>query len=172
MEIRAYIGLTYIRGLIGQNLHRVDLLFSEHSHYAFGATMSKNRYKFLHSNINFSTVEETRDVWESDRYAAFRRFWEMFNSNLSKPLMPSEYLSIDETLYPMRHQISFRQFNPKKPHKYGMLFKSLNDARFPYTYKSVPYAGEPTAGTGPYYIESTIDYVKYLVMETEKDIER
>ena len=48
-----------------------------------------------------------------------------------------------------------------------MLFKSLNDARFPYTYKSVPYAGKPTDGTGPYHIESTLDYVKYFVSETE-----
>lgn len=132
--------------------------------------MSKNRFRFLHANLNFSTVDETRDAWPSDRYAAFRRFWEIFNSNLSKPLTPSEYLSIDETLYPMRHQIAFRQFNPKKLHKYGMLFKSLNDACFPYTYKAVPYAGKPTAGTGPYYLESTIDYVKYLVKETEKDL--
>ena len=95
----------------------------------------------------------------------------MFNANLSKPLWPSAYLSIDETLYPMRHQIALRQFNPKKPHKYGLLFKSLNDARFPYTYKAVPYAGKPTEGTGLFHLESTLDYVKYLVLETEKDFD-
>ena len=71
----------------------------------------------------------------------------------------------------MRHQIAFRQYNPKKPHKYGILFKSLNDARFPYTYKSVPYAGKPRRGSGTYYLESTFEYVKYLVQETEKDID-
>ena len=56
-----------------------------------------------------------------------------------------EYLSIDETLYPMRQQTAFRQYNPKKPHRYGRLWKSLNDARLPYTYKSVPYAQKPQA---------------------------
>ena len=49
----------------------------------------------------------------------------------------SEYLAIDETLYPMKHQIAFRQYNPNKPHKYGVLLKSLNEARVPYTFKSV-----------------------------------
>ena len=66
----------------------------------------------------------------------------------------------------MRHQISFHQYNPNKPHKYGLLLKSLNDATLPYTFKTVPYAGKPTDGTGPYYIDSTEKYVKYLVNET------
>ena len=69
----------------------------------------------------------------------------------------------------MRHQIAFRQYNPNKPHRYGMLIKSLNDSRFPFTYKAAPYAGKPEQGHGPYYISTTEDYVKYLVNETEKD---
>ena len=85
-------------------------------------------------------------------------------------MYPSENLSLDETLYPMRHQTAFRQYNPNKPHKYGLLVKSLNDARVPFTYKAVPYSGKPENGDGPYYIENTEQYVKYLVNETEKDI--
>ena len=34
----------------------------------------------------------------------------------------------------MRHQIAFRQYNPKNQRRYGLLWKSLNDARFRYTY--------------------------------------
>ena len=70
----------------------------------------------------------------------------------------------------MRHQIAFRQYNPNKPHRYGLLVKSLNDAELLFTYKTVPYAGKPETGDGPYYIDSTENYVKYLVNETEKDI--
>ena len=69
----------------------------------------------------------------------------------------------------MRQQISFCQYNPNKPHRSGLLFKSLNDARFPYTYKDVLYAAKPKAGDGPYYLKSTIDYIKYLVTEMEAD---
>ena len=36
----------------------------------------------------------------------------IFNDQMKNVLWPSEYLSIDETLYPMRHQIRFRQYNP------------------------------------------------------------
>ena len=65
----------------------------------------------------------------------------------------------------MRHQIAFRQYNPKKPHKYG----SINDSRFSFTYKAVPYTRKPENGDGPYYICATEDYIKYLVNEVEKD---
>ena len=82
-------------------------------------------------------------------------------------MAPSEYLSIDETLYLMRQQIAFRQYNPNKPRRYGLLLKLLNDARFPYTYKAVPYAAKPKAGDGSYYLKSTIDYIKYLVTKVE-----
>ena len=69
----------------------------------------------------------------------------------------------------MRQQIAFRQYNPNKPHRYGLLLKSFNDARFPYTYKAVLYAAKPKAGDGPYYLKSIIDYIKYLATEMEAD---
>ena len=47
-------------------------------------------------------------------------------------LAPGNYLSLDETLYSMQTQISFKQFNPSRPAKYGFLFKSVNAARYPY----------------------------------------
>ena len=93
----------------------------------------------------------------------------MFNKNCSKFVIPSEYLAIDETLYPTRHEIAFRQYNPKKPHKYGVLLKSINDSRFPFTYEAAPYAGKPQNGDGTYYICAAKDYVKYLVNKIEKN---
>ena len=42
--------------------------------------------------------------------AAARAIYTIFNSNCAKYLVPSEYMAIDETLYPMRHQIAFRQY--------------------------------------------------------------
>ena len=91
---------------------------------------------------------------------------EAFNRNCLKHVIPSEYLSIDETLYPMRNQILIKQYNPNKLAKYGLLFKSLNDSRFPYTYDSLVYAGKPEQGNGPYYIDNIEDYIKTLVQTT------
>ena len=164
IKINALFGFMYLRGLLGMSLQRVDYLFSDYKgHFAFGAIMSKNRFKFLLSHITFDDYSDWEKNWPKDCFAAIRPVWELFNKNLGKYIAPSEYLTIDETLYPMRHQIAFRQYDPNKPHKYGVLFKSLNEARFPYIFKSVPYAAKPT-------INSTINHVKYLVSQTKMQV--
>ena len=55
---------------------------------------------------------------------------------------PSEYLSIDETLYPYRGNVKFRQYNSSKPARYGLLYRSISDSRVPYTYFTLAYAGK------------------------------
>ena len=130
-EIDALFGLMYFRGVVGVNLHMIDRLFSNDSHFVLGAIMSKNRCRFLKGHICFNNPQERTQLWETDRFAAVREIWEIFNSNLSKHVAPSAYLSIDETLYTMRQQTVFRQDNPNKSHLHVLLLKSLNDATFP-----------------------------------------
>ena len=137
VETDAVFGLMYFRGILGLNLHMTDRLFSNDRQFAFGAIMLKNRLRLLKSYICFDSPQEITQLWEADRFAAVREIREIFNSKLSKHVAPSEYLSIDEALYPMRQQIAFCQYNLNKPHRYGLLMKSLNEARFPYTYKAV-----------------------------------
>ena len=104
-----------------------------------------------------------------DRFAAIRVLFEVVNRNCLKHVIPSEYPSIDEPLYPMRNQVSMKQYNPNKPAKYGLLFKSLNDARFPYTYNSLVYVGKPKQG-GQCYINSIEDHVKTFVQATSSNL--
>ena len=92
---------------------------------------------------------------EKDRFTAIREFFEKFNNQCMLVLAPGDYLSLDETLYPMRMQISFKQFNPSKPAKYGFLFKSVNTARYPYTFISLPCSGKPKGEGGQCYIRGT-----------------
>ena len=70
---------------------------------------------------------------------------------------------IRSTLYPMWTQISFKQFKPSKPAKYGLLFKSVNAARYHYTFISSSYSGKPTSVVGQYYIQGTEAIVHYLI---------
>ena len=69
----------------------------------------------------------------------------------------------------MKQQIAFRQYNPNKPNRYGLLLNSL-DARFPYTYKALLYAAKPKAGDCPSYLKSTNEYMKYLVTEMKEQV--
>ena len=169
VQIDVLFGLMYFRGKIGVNLHMTDKLFSNESHFVFGAIKPKNHSRFLKGHICFDSPQERTQLWETDRFAAVREIWKTFNSNISKHVSPLEYLSIDVKLYPMRRQIDFHQYNRNKPHCYGLLLKSLNDARFPYTYKALPYAAKPNVEEGLCYLKITIDYIKYLVTEMEAD---
>jgi len=63
----------------------------------------------------------------------------------------------------MRTQLAFKQFNPDKPAKYGILFKSINYARYPYTYQTHIYCGKPEGDPDEYYVSGTFNYITTLV---------
>ena len=151
LEFEAFIGLLYYRGLYGLNNHSTEILFSnKHGLPVFGACMSRNRFKFLMAHICFDQYSEREARWQKDRFAAMRDLFEECNINFAKSLIPEDYLSLDETLYPMRTQVAFKQFNPDKPAKYGILFKSINCARYPYTYQTHVYCGKPEGDPDEY----------------------
>ena len=75
----------------------------------------------------------------------------------------SAYLTVDETLYPMRNKISFKVYNKSKPNKYGLLLKSLNSAEYPYTYQSHVYAATPVGPPTCHYVNTTDEYIFYLL---------
>ena len=44
-----------------------------------------------------------------------------------------------------------------------MLFKSINSARYPYTYQTIVYHGKPVGEPSTYYVTGTDNYTNYLV---------
>ena len=124
--------------------------------------MFRNRFGFLIAYISFDNHTTRPTRWQHDRFAAFREIFEEFNKNLfliiigkcekiiekisGKFLVPDNYLSLDQTLYQTRAQISFKQFNPSKPAKYRMLFKSINSCRYSFTFSTAVCSGKPKAG--------------------------
>ena len=78
-------------------------------------------------------------------------------------LVPGDYLSLDENLYPMRTQISFKQYNPNKPVKYGLLLKAIDAPCYPYTFIAAPRCGKSVEDPGEYYVFGTFEVVKKKV---------
>ena len=54
--------------------------------------------KFLLSSITFDDAVGRLQHWPTDQFATAQPIFEMFNKNCSKYVIPSEYMSIDETL--------------------------------------------------------------------------
>ena len=164
IELRAFMGLRYARALLNQNHYNIEYLFQDKvGHHIFGATMDRRRYNFLNNKITFDDMDTRKERFSHDRFAAFRDFFEKFNRFCADALQPEEFLSIDETLYPCRTQIGFKQFNPSKPSKYGILFKSVNSVKYAYTHMAVVYAGKPVGTPGPYYTPGILPTVQSLM---------
>jgi hypothetical protein len=163
-ELYAVIGLYLYRGLFKQNTIAVERLFSNvYGPPIYSATMSRSRFTFIRANLSFDD-EATRDArWKQDRFAAMRDIFEAFNYECMSCLIPGDFLSLDETLYPMRTQISFKMYNPNKPAKYGLLLKAINAARYPYTFVAAPYCGKPQEDGGAYYVQGTEGIVMYMI---------
>ena len=132
-----------------------------------GATMSKNRFKFLIAHILSDDHTTRLTCWQYDRFVAFREIFEELNKNYGKFLVPKYYLSLDETLFPTRAQISFKQINPSKPAKYGMRYKSINACRYPFTFLTAVNCGEPKAESTSYYTPGMTQTVKHLIQNLE-----
>ena len=169
MEMHAYFGLMYLRGVFKLNIFsRKEIWHHETAQDIFAATMSVNRFAFLTSMISFDDKTTREDRWPYDKFTAFRDFFEAVNKNNAKHHHPSFYLAIDETLYPHRGRIGMKQYNPSKPVKYGLLYRSLCDSVVPYTYFTLPYGGKPdiiNSDAGKYFVTGTDNYTIYLVNE-------
>jgi hypothetical protein len=169
-EICSLIGLFYLRGLIGMNHMDAKLFNDRVGPPAFTCTMSKNRFKFLHANLAFDDLTTRDDRWPFDRFTAIRTFYEMFNDLCSGVLNPTDFLALDETLFSCRNQIAFKQYNSNKPAKYGLLYRSINSARYPYTYRSIVIGGKPQREPGPYYVPGIFPSVVRLVEGLEAHV--
>ena len=164
VEMKAWFGLLYLRGALKLNTSHVDnVWYHESSNDIFAATMQRKRFTFLTRMVQFDDCDTRGERWKQDKFAAFREFFETVNRRFLKRRKPSEHTAIDETLYSYRGRISFKQYNPSKPAKYGLLFRSLCDSTVQYTYISLPYAGKPTGTPDAYYVTGTDKYTEYLV---------
>ena len=90
-----------------------------------------------------------------DRFTALRKIFESFNADCTTLLIPSEYLSIDETLYAYRGILKLKQYNPNKPAKYGLLYRSISCSVVPYTHFTLPHEGKPEIEDSEFYVTST-----------------
>ncbi len=169
IEVKALLGMMFACGLLQQNLQDVHHLFQDRiGHPIFGATMSRDRFCFLMSKLGFDNQSTRPECYHVDRFAAFCEIFEDVNQNCSKVLVPDEYLALDET---SQNRSGLKVYNKNKPARYGLLFKSINAVRYPFTFTMMPYAGKPPAADGPYYEATVLESVQYLVKKLQRAVD-
>ena len=163
--LKALIGSLYLKAALQLNIFKTRaIFFHESSHEIFAATMSYSRFGFLIRFLEFDDKETWWHQWREEKFAAICEFFMKMNENNGRCRNPLPYMSVDETLYPYRGRIGMKQYNPSEPAKYGLLYRSFCDAKVPYTYSTLPYAGKPEViGADDYYVTSCDEYTKWLV---------
>lgn len=144
-EIKALFGLFYLRGVQRSahlNLH--ELWSPKFGTSLFRATMPLNRFDFLTSCLRFDDKATREQRKQNDKFAPIREIWEKFVSNCTEYYTPHEYCTIDEQLMGYRGRCPFKIYLASKPHKYGIKFVMMNDARTWYMVNAIPYVGKVT----------------------------
>ena len=76
IEMKALIGLLYLRAALQLNIFKTrEIFFHESSHEIFAATMSYNRFAFLIRFLEFNDKETQQQQWREDRFATIREFF-------------------------------------------------------------------------------------------------
>jgi Transposase IS4 len=88
---------------------------------AIADIMSRNEFEALKSNLHFNdnSAMPARDKPDYDPIYKVRPFVEKLRLNCMK-IEPEEKHSVDEMIVPTKTRWGIRQYNPKKPHKWGI----------------------------------------------------
>ena len=141
-ELKARIGLLIRAGADKDNLSHISTMFSpSDSRPFYRCCLSKNRFKLFLRYLSFDDRRDRRKRQETDKMAAIRELWDLFQNNLRKFYVPSERLTVDEQLYGYRGYAPGRCYMKSKPSKYGIKFFWLYDAATGYALAGTIYSG-------------------------------
>lgn len=80
----------------------------------------------------------------SNRFIKLGTFISDLVNNIRSAVIPAEYLCLDESLLGFKGRLSFKQFNPMKRARFGILFYILCDCKTGMILDILPYQGKST----------------------------
>ena len=111
--------------------------------------MSSRRFelilKFLH--LNDSEVQPQRGDPTFDKLYKVRPFLDLVLENFKSYYQPHQHIAIDESMISYKGRLSFIQYLPKKPHKWGLKAWVLADSTNVYTWGWKLYTGKEGGAT-------------------------
>lgn len=148
-EMAAFVGILYFMGYIK--------LPTYHSYWTtdylcempgFRSVMSRDRWQiiwqFFHACDNDLALP--RDHPRFDKLFKVRRFVEIMLEKWQGAYYPGRNVSVDESIIAFKGRVSMMQYNPMKPHKWGMKAWVLSESGTGYIYNWDLYKGAPATG--------------------------
>ena len=114
----------------------------------FASLMSSRRFelilKFFH--LNNSDTQPRREEPEFDKLYKVRPLLDLLLPSFRDSYIPTKHLSVDESMISFKGRLSFLQYLPKKPNKWGMKAWVLADSANGYTWGWRLYTGKERSG--------------------------
>lgn len=142
-EMRKFVGLLLWMGL--HPLPRISDYWCNKVIYKNNVApkvMSRNRFQLLLRMWHFNDNE---NLAQDGRLAKINPLLTHLNDMFKYLKSPGQDVVIDESMVPFKGRLLFKQYLPKKTHKYGVkLFKICDPTG--YTYRIIIYMGKGTGG--------------------------
>jgi hypothetical protein len=141
-EIEAGIAIILRAGLDRDNFTSLQRLWDRtDSRPFYRIVMGLQRFKFLLRCMRFDNFRNRQVRQATDRLAAVREVWTMFNDNLRNVYVPQEALTVDEQLVGYRGVIPGRTYMPTKPRKYGLKWFWVCESKTGFALNGLIYSG-------------------------------
>ncbi|XP_055909201.1 piggyBac transposable element-derived protein 4-like [Eupeodes corollae] len=141
-EMYAYMAILLYAG--AEKAYGVEAkdLFDQTNMPFYRAVMSLERFEQIRRFIRFDDGRTRVFRLQTDKMAAFRYIWNLFQENLVEFYEPSKELTVDEQLVGSRGRYPFKMFMPNKPGKYGIQIFWIVDAVNSYPLQGEIYVGQ------------------------------
>ena len=118
----------YMRGTLWKNMMDIKTgFYNETVDPTFSLAFERKKLSFLCTIIQFDNSRLRKEWLSTDKFSAFPDFFERCNKQFIKLRIPLHSYVIDKTLYLYKGRIEFKQYNPSKPAKSGLLWHVLCD---------------------------------------------
>lgn len=159
-EIEQYLGILLYMGIVKYPEMRM-VWQADFRIPLIDAAMTGKRFEKIKQYLHFSSDEKPKEHPEYDKLHKIRPILEGFRKNCAK--IPAEqYHCIDEQIIPFKGRQHLKQYNPRKPHKWGFkMFTRCGKSGIIYDFAL--YVGD---GTCPSYgLGISSDIVVHLVKD-------
>ncbi|XP_071490416.1 piggyBac transposable element-derived protein 4-like [Diadema antillarum] len=133
---------------------------------------NKNRFQLLNTFLHFNDNEKLvpRGQPGFDPLHKTRPLIDMSQPTYLEHFLPGGYLSIDESLAPFKGRISYRQYIPNKPRKWGIKFWMLCDAQTGFCLRWRQYVGAEGQDNGDSATEALVKQLTEPFYNTDRVI--
>ena len=149
-EMRCFVGLRIFMSLV--DLPEIKMYWSQDKFYgdfAIAEIMMRDRFEKLSQYIHAHdrTGYDKQDAGR-DKLHLIRPLLEIVNKRCLEAYNPNQENAVDEAMIKFRGTLSFRQYMPAKPTKYGIKVWERADSKNGYVCEFQVYVGKPGGNHG------------------------